>query len=544
MIKTTKLFKLSSIVIILLLSSTAIAHAGTQDRIHHRAWLEAIKTSINATKYRFYTARILAVKNPEVYLKADLEMLRAIEALHPNIASKYRWNKLKKIDLITERERYGTKMPFFDFVDRRILPPTATLVKSGSKKAEISKKMTPLEVAILAYYNKKKKVPTKPLTILYCKNSDAYLISSDEAVSMRGMKTSSLEGVSCQPIMIFNEKDSWFPLMNKNATSSFIKDVVKHTTHQTGDSLQLSNAEEMIINKLKQITALTAKEIPTAILFAQRRGPIILDNYDYVVDESMLKRWQKVFHFNRQEESNIGRIHTGASHLIMQNMNRLAGKLSPVSAYIADTSECSDWIGWCLIGKYEKLFQWFLLWNWGLTSFSTDEAFASGGGGVCAEQSTYMASILDLMGIDYYALHLTGINKEGKKKDHRIIYVPKWEVTFSNNKMYKGYKEPNGYKGLVYLYHNGKWIFFANNIFFGNASQLSAKKMISNFIETAEKSNLTKELACKPFVNISDFNSCKELPLKNYHRISISDPISTMTVNQFIALNVQLALSQ
>jgi hypothetical protein len=194
----------------------------------------------------------------------------------------------------------------------------------------------------------------------------------------------------------------------------------------------------------------------------------------------------------------------------MQQINTMSGKLSPVAAFLADTSFCKGDRALCLQKNYAALFSWNLLWDWGFTSMSIEEAFQTGGGGVCAEQASYIGSILDLMGIKYFALHFTWLNAEGRKKDHRIVYVPQWDVTFSNNELHKGLFLMQQGKGLVYVYRDGQWIYFDDSRFVGNTNYDSAMRILLSLKDIAEKRNFWPNIACHPFYQNGD-TGCSDI---------------------------------
>lgn len=480
--------------------------------LHQQAWNSLVDSKAVIAKYAFYADRLLSVRHPEIYLQADIKILKDIENQNSSIASKIKWENLKDISTIADAVRYPVGAPFFGFLDRRILPPTATLAGLTGEKSVAQIKMTSIEKAVIGYYQLKKGSPGNDLAILYCSDNGAYLVDRGFAISMKDMLRYDVEKISCVPVLLFDESDSWFWVLGKNSDAEKFRNIIKKLPPAAMAEKMLTPKESLMIGKFSRETELnTEREKNIALLFAQKRGPIIALNKKMEIDRPLLGQWLSLFNYSEPQEINIDRVHTGVSHLLMQEVNILGGRLSPMAAYVADISECKGDAALCIASRYKPFFEWKLVWPWGFTSFSIDESLISGGGGVCAEQSSNMAAILDLLKIDYYALHLTGINSSSKKKDHRIIFVPSWNVTFSNSKVFKGFVEPNGYKGLVYIYNKGKWLFFADKIMMGNSQLENAKTLFSNFLNMASTNNLTNQLACRPFANEANFSTCNEM---------------------------------
>jgi len=502
-----------SLVYILLISFffSNFSYADDSWRVHESAWRALLNNKSTDSKFAFYAGRLINVMHPELYLMADLEMFEEINALHPDILFRFNWAGLKKIETITERRNYTKEAPFYDYLDRRIMPPTSSLLMQWQGETLVKKKMTSLEKAVLAYYVRSQSGESADSAILYCSNSDAYLILGERAFYMKTMEQYALQDISCQPLLIFNKADSWSVITKKKPKLPSLKKIVERVANRRLDLSQIDKKEREYLRLLARKTALTKDEKKIAALFAEKRGPIISIEYENALDMKQLGKWQNAFAYDKIHEKTIDRVHTGASHLVMQHMNAMAGRISPVAAYIADMSECASNLPECLIEKYANNFWWYLLWNWGLTSFSIDEAYSSGGVGVCAEQSTYMASILDLLRVDYYVMHLTGFNSKGREKDHRIIYVPEWNVTFSNNQMFKKYKEPNDYQGLIYVSHKNDWIFFDDSVVMGNVSFAKAKDLLEDFFDMSLREGFSRGYVCKPFSKGRNREGCDEL---------------------------------
>ncbi|MFA4853143.1 MAG: hypothetical protein WC599_11545, partial [Bacteroidales bacterium] len=332
------------------------------------------------------------------------------------------------------------------------------------------------------------------------------------------------------PILIFNETDSWSPLVDKQPESKSLKELIDIMHLNETELPILEPQERKILKYLKKLSELNQAERRTAILFEKKLGPIIFHSNRFETDHDLMSEWQEAFNnYPVELEENIRRIHTGLSHLLMQQINIRGNTLSPITAFIASHINCDDRTAHtqqCDIDNYKKYFSWNLLWDWGFTSFSIDEALAIGGGGVCAEQSTYMAAILDLLDRDYYMIHLSGLDENGNKLDHRIIYVPAWDITFSNNKSFAGFKEPNNFKGLVYIYHDNQWVLFTDAVSAGNRSARDSQKLVSAFIKLSETKHFTDSYSCIPFDMKSDYGTCKKITknsfTSNYHLIHMN----------------------
>lgn len=514
------------LIILILLFSISYSAIASPVNLHTQAWNSAVNSEAH-NKYSFYINRLLVVRHPEVYLKADMQILADIQKYRPDINIDWDW--LKGIKTIPEASRYPKEMLFYPFLDRRLLPPTATLMRLDGSDAVRQKQMTPLEKAVIGYFLKKKDEPNGSHAIVYCSDNRAYLASKEGAVDISSMQKISLFDLACPVVFIMNEDDAYYPLMGRHPSDQRILEIIKKISPKQIGVVSISDYEMGVINHLKNLTALNSFEEGIAVLLAEKRGPILTIDQKYVTDTTLFKRWLEAFKLtDGRLETNIWRVHTGLSHLIMQEYNIIGNRLSPVAAYLADTSDCDGTIPKCFIKKFDRLFSWNLLWDWGFTSLSIDEANATGGGGVCAEQSSYAAAALDLMGVDYYAIHFTGYAPNNRKKDHRIIYVPAWDKTISNDKLINGFKEPNDYEGVVYVYHQGKWIFFDDNIIMGNLTKDGAGELISNFLEMIKSAGAEDKIACRAFGVEADIQSCKALQQRlgtNYQKVGASEQL-------------------
>lgn len=470
----------------------AFAENSDTFELHHAAWENILKSEKEINKYALYASRLLSVKHPEVYLQADMSTLNDIRQRWPDIAKQLTWKNLEKIRTIHEKDRYPEGAPFFPLLDRRLLPATATLRILKGGKIRRQTKMTALEKSVLAYFIQTKIQSSSQPHILYCRDSRAYLVSTDEVVAdeataMSDMKKTKLSETKCEPLLIFSKETSWFPLMGREAVPPPFKKTLS-LLRREDFPLVMTREEKEHLPRLQQLTVLNPREKSLVFLLVQKRGPMVVTRVKVDLNYSLLSRWQEnLGNYPEKLETNVGRIHTGLSHLLMQEVHLVSNRLSPMTAYLASNRTCRTRPPECLIHKYQKYFAWNLLWAWGFTSLSLDEALASGGGGVCAEQATYTASILELMDIDYYAVHFLGFNKTGKRKDHRIVYVPSWDATFSGNKLFKGFLEPNNYKNLIYISNRGGWTFFTGKLWMGNASRTTSQNIIKEFLAITRK---------------------------------------------------------
>lgn len=238
-----------------------------QDRIsaksleeHRSCWnyiLERAAGGDEYAKYAFYAARIIAVKSPEIYLIADNCFITDIES-RKTYSFELTRKKYESYRTIKQSEFYPKEFPQHAFLDRRIMPASSTLVN-------VRDFLTPINKGILEFLVQKKKNDPEDMFIIYCDNENTYLYNGGVLTDMATLET--VKDIGGKPILIFNELNTWFPLMGRDDTAinSRLANVVRRYAKTT--TLKLSDEESIIIEKLKEITALNSgHEKATALM--------------------------------------------------------------------------------------------------------------------------------------------------------------------------------------------------------------------------------------------------------------------------------------
>lgn len=478
--------------------------------LHNNAWNSIARRALNSSsdKYALYGSRTIAVSSPEMYLKADVQMLMWMKS-HPKgvvvtgrpgrpapVSLDLSWKMLQNLRTSSARELYPINAPFLDFVDRRLLPPTAVLrqlkVVDGHLTVSNHENITELSKAVLAYYFKQKE---KNAHILYCSNESAFLLLKDKAISMKDLQMSV---VDCDPILIFNKSHVWYPIMGRDDTLTEKSLYAAVKRYVKSDSIKLDANQLQLVKILKQATQISnSSERRMVQLVTLNTTPILyLDDNEKLKAENSgnLVEWQVALQDkNILDEFTIQRVHTGISSLVLQDIHIKSNQLSPMTAYMAAqvVGKRPKDAARTLSEVYSHYFRWGEVWRWGLTDFTIDESLSAGGGGVCVTHSNNIGAILDLANVDHYTVHT--YNRD-KNKDHRIVYVPSWKATFSNGILPKGggrsIFDPPQFRSVVYLRYGGKWAFFAPPVFFGSLGGESVSShldfLVGEFNDTLE----------------------------------------------------------
>lgn len=269
-----------------------------------------------------YTARLLAVYHPEIYLQADnhtIQMLLNLPdvglfyKIHPEYIKKskyisnYFWNtnkssaiyfnldmvNLQDFETINEYLVYPEPIPYLNWFDRRILPIHFLL--RMRKKFEINKqefsqgkyRITPLEKAFLVYFKKKysEYINAHRMFILYSLSGEAYIYANKHLYDINNNLISPAH-IKRPIILVFNEYAVWYPLFDRDDTkndSELQKVISRYGFKKESANFKniLSQKELKALTILKENTKFTDPKIRKILsFFAENQWYTFLTAYE------------------------------------------------------------------------------------------------------------------------------------------------------------------------------------------------------------------------------------------------------------------------
>jgi len=433
----------------------------------------------NYFKYGIYAARILAVKHPEVYLKADDLFLETIQT---NAGSKkayeiddvhssyfvpwlspeeertgppfsFDYVDFTKYQIIKATELYPENYPVLPYLDRRLLSVTSTL-------KSVDHRLTQLEKVEQYYFALKEKGATPDqLYLVYCDNENAYLYDQGKLIGAKDLgKVDQIEG---NPILVFNEKCVWYPLMGRDDTpkDATLKQIVdKYATNVVIP--KLSDFETQMVNRLVEATSVEGLQECVAIGVAAKSV--------------------------RQLRQKFTSVSSNGLDLLIGQIVKCADYLSPIVAYLAAIGEeyegeakieaiCAEYVKhaatpglWKVPRAKRAIGQ---LWMLGLTKFTIDDAYYTHAGH-CSAQAAHSQAWLDISGVDSYRIRARIYQPTENRCFH--VYIPEYDVvvdlgrfeiapfvyhqTVLNYRQYRtGETLPNG---VISVGYGSKWAAF------------------------------------------------------------------------------------
>ncbi|HDN58527.1 MAG TPA: hypothetical protein ENF20_01045 [Candidatus Marinimicrobia bacterium] len=417
--------------------------------LHKKAWFRIASNASKKPefKYAIYQSRSLAVKHPEVYLKADA-LFNELLTSQPNMWDYYmdrtqdllkQKEEYKKIESsngenfswskfdITRHKPLGYEdlydtVAFLPFVDIR-------LHFMGSSLKGSNWQATPLSMAEFLYF--KLKSENKEPYLVVTSNGTAfvaYKVGADyRLIDFMG---NSINVPPSNVILVFNENYVWYPLMGRDDTSkdTNLRAIVgKYTT--PNNLPNLTSDEKELVNILKESTELyTEQDYYWAVYFA---GKLHIRSWEY---------YPKVFKVLYPEDAERGGFHVshGPSTITARNayIARISGQLSPSTAMLASLARMFsnyslDTMISVTFGKYLDyvatnenprqggLTLWF---HSELFFLNIDDSFLTRGGN-CVMMATYAASILDLAEIPGLEVYIVGMKYTERQGGHAYTVV-------------------------------------------------------------------------------------------------------------------------
>lgn len=459
---------------------------------HLSGWQMVLDLAAENTipKYSIYSSRILAVHNPEVYLKADMLFVDSVNnEIFWALPRQGNFQKtvfdISKCDLsnysiIDTKDFYSSVSSFYPFLDRRVFSPAVTTRKYNSGQIINQNHIKQIERAFLYYIIEKYFNKEKKLYVIYCSNENTYISSPNSLISMKSLK--KVDTIIGDPILIFNEKYTWYPLMGRDDTHSDeeLKELVD--TFATDNILpECSEIEKKLIKKLQHCTIIRKNEEMACLLASAKTTSRFGFLHSDTTNKDILKLWNKVLsNYPNSQIKSFVYTHplAGIDDFSLLRLTHYANYLSPFTAELATLSKINEIKGrlpaLSIIQRYNKMgFNRCYLWTLGFDQKTIDESFFAGGGG-CELHANNLSSILDLATIKNYVL---GGYSPGKDM-HYIVYLPKYEQFFSNNTLnitmgtLKYCRD-----ALVYVSKGKDWSIFAENS--GLVGNINPKKTIT-----------------------------------------------------------------
>ena len=233
-------------------------------QVHLNGWqalVEAAQTE-PASRYAFYSSRVLAVKHPEVYLLADLAFLNDIRS-HPYRPYVLTGAAVAANPMIRQQEFFPAGYPFLPYLDRRTMGPVSTL-KNGRGF------ILGIDRAMLTYALQRSSLAAEDLYIVYTDDDHSYLATPDGLLDVsRGAYVAAPQG---NPVLIFNEDAVWYPLLERDdraAVPALAAAVARYAGAVVAPAL--APEETALIGSLRQITALDNRaQVAVAVLAASK----------------------------------------------------------------------------------------------------------------------------------------------------------------------------------------------------------------------------------------------------------------------------------
>lgn len=446
--RKTIYFVLSAIIVTIVIAGALVYLGKEEGRIersfessfeaHRYLWGEILEEAKvdKYSKYAIYASRVLTVEHPEVYLQGDALFLRqimtasgyrkvySIENIHdyesfmntcfggPSFS--FEDVEFETHEIVSSPQLYPENYPLFTYLDRRLFPISTTL-KTWENE------ITQLELGAQFYFSlKENRGFAGALYIIYCDNEETYLFDNGELIWMKNLtRTKEIRG---NPILIFNEENVWYPLMERNDTTR--DPILSHLVEEYSTDVRtpkLTEFEENAIEILKQVTELDGENqvLMATIAAAHTEAPErpVEDYYEFGT------AWRE-----------LG-IPTYA-HGVFQEIYKRADYLSPITAYLAWISgghEEEDKIE-AITGEYLKHagspaynyeFAHGHIWNCMLVGKTIGESYRTRTGH-CVWQAASISSVLDALNIRNYIIQYLSRNY------HHIVLLPQYDIIVSD----------------------------------------------------------------------------------------------------------------
>lgn len=429
--------------------------------LHKKAWLQIASYAATRPEYRYaiYESRTIAVKHPEVYLKADalfnklllsasgmwnyymvrtdnlMEQKRLYNEILMKGGEKFTWSKfnISMHKPIWYHDLYNGTLAYYPFIDIRLL-------FMGAALKGIDWKAPPLSMAEFLYFKYKDK-GYHPYLLMSSNGTGFVAFKGGNTYRLIDYKGREVSSPPSDIILIFNEDHVWYPLMGRDDRS--LDPVLSELVAKYGSTHpypSLTKDEQMIIKVLRNSTELHNKtELLWAIYFA---GKLHISSWKF---------YSEIFSVLYREDASRGGFYSmhGPNIIIARNIYvaRISNMLSPETAVMAAMARyiwskgglldtiMNTWLGYFLHftatldnPRQGGLQLWF---HSELFFVGMDDAMLTKAGN-CVMMQTIMASVMDLAslpGLEVYVASFAHTIESGRKGGHAILALY-WNNTY------------------------------------------------------------------------------------------------------------------
>lgn len=482
--------------------------------LHRRAWEETVARAEtdDMARFAFYATRSLAVRHPEIYLRADrifyetASRTKGFTELYDYDPPSWTWDKFRldeeernyvelfdraaaegsPLDLASldlgryqvtpRRELFPEGAPHYRLVDERLGVLPATLKRQGGV-------VTTLEMAALRYFSLLASGSIRPESsfLVYCEDESAYLWTQGE-----GWLDPATGGEAASPeatvVLAFNEDYAWYPLMGRDDTprSGALRALVESLESlpaQGGSSGAgwLSEEERGLVTALREVTALGPGESAYALWAASKA------RYRAFAYESYREALADLPCLDYPDFASPGTPAFTKLHIAGHALQVLSSRLSPLAAWIA-AQEFDDPLlkARAVTGLYYDLARAGprttarTVWRPEFLWFDIEDGVLCRGG-TCAIQAGIVGALLDLAGIENYVVWVGLAGGEG----HEYVWLPEFSREINNGYVVEveGFLEEwlaTGSRNLISLGSRGEFAAFVDE---GILSTMSAVRL-------------------------------------------------------------------
>lgn len=447
--------------------------------LHSRAWEKAIaeaRAGDNVVRLGLYATRSLAVRHPEVYLKADrifyetasrTDGFRELYEDNPPTwtytadqleEEHYRWEGMfqrgqmsgsplnfRSLDLsryrVVRRDQLfpdqvpPADLPLYHVVDQRVgaLPVTLkrqALPVTGGPRQDPA--VTSLELAFLRYFARG---PSASTFIVFCEDESAYLWV--EGVGLLDPATETRGQMTARPLIIFNEDYCWHLIMDRDDTAlsprlaAAVRDLGASAAVAAAFAASLSAEERQLLAGLREVTALGPGELPYAVWAASKARERSLRHEPYrqaLAGVAILPR--------AGDPTSPGWYEF---HITGSTFQMLSSRLTPLAAWIAAQEFENDLArARAVTGLYYDLARaglWTtarIVWSPEFLWYDIEDSVLALAG-TCAIQAGNVGALLDLAGVKNNVLWF-GIQGAG---GHVNVHLPEFGKEIENGYLHE-----------------------------------------------------------------------------------------------------------
>jgi len=481
--------------------------------IHRSAWERIAEAALEdpQAKYGVYASRTLAVSRPETYLIADgwfadgARRLKGFKACyeeptalgwchmeyggaffrqtsdytgipsgHPLSLTEVRLSEYRPASA-----KHIYPKPFFPVVDQRLAPLAVTLKTEG-------RVVTPLELATISYFQRKETLADPgDLFVVWCEGGSAYVVSGDRLWDP--IAGGPAEHVRGTPLLIFNERSAWYPLMGRDdrPSDAELARAAEVLGVEAGDPV-LDEWERDLIPRLRAATALrNDRQLRMAGIAAVRAGGWRFHPYaeswrGLVPEEDLDIDISRRLGIVRELDLWANRVSpvTAQLYAVMmkgssarQKITRLSREILTRTGIVRETAARAWKPEW-------RLESWGHLWPCGLMEHTVDDAYRSRTGH-CVSQSHMAAAVLEAAGVPQVVVNF---DRGGVSEGVNHHFVLSQDGTFMLDDGIVNFRgidaETEDYGPLLSFSIDGEWASTVGDKLYGNVTSRRCSELI------------------------------------------------------------------